>query len=74
MNIKQNVVKTWWEVVSELESNPNIVCRIRVQAESEEAARLAAEVDLPKCNIIREIIPADDDFPDIEIPSDAELI
>ena len=74
MNIKQNVVKTWWEVYTVFDLNPNITYRFRVQAESEEAARLAAAEKLPEGNSIRSITPVDDDFPVIDIPADAQRI
>lgn len=74
MNIKHNVVKTWWEIDTVFDLNPNITYRFRVQAESQEAARIAAAEKLPEGNSIRSITPVDDDFPVIDIPADAERI
>lgn len=73
MNIKQNVVKKWWDVKSAMDKNHAIVFKYRVEAESEEQARVAAAEKLPAGFTITVITEADGDLPPVDL-TDSEKI
>lgn len=67
MNIKQNVVKKWWDVKSAMNKNHAIVFKYRVEAESEEQARIAAAEKLPAGFTITVITEADGDLSPVDL-------
>ena len=73
MELKTNVVKTWWEILACMDKKPSIVYKYVVAAESEDAARLAAADGLPRGFSVRSITPTTVEIPTVDL-TEAERI